>query len=230
LSPRHIADQLPISHEHLYQWIYRKIRDGYVWQKHLRSGRSSRVKRKSRLAAALACASHATPIAERPDYINNRRHFGHWEADLLLGRKDNSAAVLVVKERMSRLTLLAKVPRKDSVTVMRAMLKLMRPYLTAIHSVTTDNGKEFFNHQPFVKATGCKMFVCKPHSPWQRGQVEGENKNIRQYLPKSFNADRLTTKRLKAIERKLNMRPKRVLNNNNPLDTAFSLSGVALRY
>jgi transposase, IS30 family len=73
------------------------------------------------------------------------------------------------------------------------------------------------------------MFVCDPYSPWQRAQVEAQNRNIRQYLPKGFDADRLSTARLQRVQRKLNLRPKQVLNNHCPLVVAHLLSGVALR-
>jgi len=229
MSPAQIAMRLPISHERLYRWIYRQIAQGYAWDKHLRSGRCDRRPRRSRRLAE-ACRHRAAPLSQRPEAANLRLEFGHWEADLLLGRKDCTAAVLVVKERKSRLTLLTKVGRRDSATVMRALSTLLRPFRDHLKTLTTDNGMEFFHHATFVRQTGCRMHVCEPHSPWQRGQVEGENKNIRQYLPKGFNVDRLSRKRLRTIERKLNLRPKRVLNNLNPLEAAIRLSGVALRY
>lgn len=229
MSPAQIAMRLPISHERLYRWIYRQIAQGYAWYKHLRSGRCDRLRRRSRRLVE-ARRSRAAPIAERAEAANGRLEFGHWEADLLLGRQDCSVAVLVVKERKSRLTLLTKVRHRDSATVMRALSAILAPFRDHLKTLTTDNGTEFFRHAAFVRQTGCRMYVCEPHSPWQRGQVEGENKNIRQYLPKGFNADRLTAKRLKGIERKLNMRPKLVLNNFSPLEVAIHLSGVALRY
>ncbi len=230
LSPAQIARRLAISAEWLYQWIYRQIAQGYAWHKHLRSGRPARQSRRSRLRHAQARTGLARPIAQRSDTANARTEFGHWEADLLLGRQDCSGAVLVVKERKSRLTLLRRLYRRDSDTVMRALARLTQPYRHHLKSLTTDNGSEFFHHHAFAGKTGCHLYVCDPHSPWQRGQVEGENKNIRQYLPKGFNGDRLSPKRLKAIERKLNLRPKRVLNDHCPLEVAISLSGVALRY
>lgn len=73
------------------------------------------------------------------------------------------------------------------------------------------------------------MFVCDPHNPWQRGQGQGQNKNIGQYLPKGFDVDRLSHARLARIERKLNLRPRLALNGHCPLVVANSLSGVALR-
>ena len=230
LSPARIADHLPISAEWVYRWMYREIAGGADWDRHFRSGRSARHTRRSRRLAAKTGVSAATPIQDRPDVCNLRLEFGHWEADLLLGRRDNTYAVLVVKERLSRLTLVSRVRGQRSYTVMRAMHRLLRPYQGQVKSITTDNGHEFYRHQAFATAMGCTMYRCDPHSPWQRGQVEGENKNLRQYMPKSFDADKLTTRLLKDAERKINMRPKLVLDNRSPLEVANELSGVALRY
>jgi IS30 family transposase len=230
LSPARIADELPISHEWVYQWLYREIGQGADWEQHLRSGRVCRHPRRNRLTAAQRGVSAATPIVERPEACNLRLEFGHWEADLLLGRKDNSTAVLVVTERASRLTLVARVRNQTSRVVMRAMAVLLRPYMGYVKTLTTDNGKEFFHHQVFVAEFSCKAYRCEPHSPWQRGQVEGENENPRQYLPKGFNADKLTTKRLREAERRINVRPKCVLNGESPQQVAHRLTGVALRY
>lgn len=230
LSPARIADELPISHEWVYRWMYREIGQGADWQKHLRSGRACRHPRHARLAAARASVSAARPIAERPAVCDLRLAFGDWEADLLLGRKDNTCAVLVVKERSSRLTLLARVRNQTSRVVMAAMAALLRPYLGQVKTLTTDNGGEFFQHQAFAAEFACQVYRCDPHCPWQRGQVEGENKNLRQYLPKGFNADLLTTARLCEIERRINVRPRCVLNGESPQQVAERLSGVALRY
>jgi len=230
LSPAQIARRLPISPEWLYQWIYRQIAAGYQWDKHLRSGRVARHDRHSGRLAARARMTKAQSIHQRPVAANDRLEFGHLEADLVLGRQDCRGAILVVKERASRLTLLAKVARRNSKTVMRALAKLVRPYQGEIKTLTTDNGSEFIRHADFAKRMNCQVYVCDPHSPWQRGQVEGENKNVRQYFPKGFNVDRVGQKRIKAAERKLNLRPRVVLNNYCSLEVANHLSSVALRY
>lgn len=230
LSPARIADELPISHEWLYRWLYREINQGADWEQHLRSGRVCRHPRRNRLTDAQRGVSAARPIAERPEACNLRLEFGHWEADLLLGRKDNCYAVLVAKERLSRLTLVVRVRNQTSRVVMRSMATLLRPYRGHIKTLTTDNGMEFYHHQAFAAEFGCQAYRCAPHSPWQRGQVEGENKNLRQYLPKGFNADKLTTKRLREAERRINVRPRCVLNGESSQQAAQRLSGVALRY
>jgi len=231
-SPATIASHLGISAEWLYQWVYRRIAtDQPGWAAHLRTQRSARRHRRLIRAAAQAQAAKRAPnIVQRPKAADTRSQFGHWEADLLLGRQSNRRALLVLKERTSRLTLLAGLRGRDAHSVRRAMQQRLKAYASHLHSLSTDNGSEFSQHAAFTAATGCPMFVCDPHSPWQRGQVEGENRNIRQYLPKGFDADRLTTKQVRNIERKLNLRPRKVLGGLPPLVVANRLSGVALRY
>ena len=68
------------------------------------------------------------------------------------------------------------------------------------HMLLKRNGSEFIRHQAFVAGFDCTLYRCEAHSPWQRGQVEGENKNLRQYMPMGFNADRLTNGLLKDVE------------------------------
>jgi IS30 family transposase len=230
LSPQQVGKQVGISHERVYQWVYDQIAAGRPWQRHLRTQRPARHRRRDRAAAARAqAARRARPIQERPQAANERTEFGHFEIDLLHGRRDCKCAVLVIKERTSRLTLLRKLPGRDAKTVTRVIRRALKPYKGLVHTITTDNGTEFSNHAELETKLGCQMYVCDPHSPWQRGQVEGENKNIRQYLPKGFDVDRMTRGYLATVQRKLNSRPKRVLNDSTPAEVAFLLSGVALR-
>ena len=63
-------------------------------------------------------------IRERPAEAEDRAVPGHWEGDLLTGASDTHIATLV--ERHSRFTMLVKLPRKDTTTVVAALAKHIR--------------------------------------------------------------------------------------------------------
>jgi IS30 family transposase len=80
-------------------------------------------------------------IRERPAEAEDRAVPGHWEGDLLAGARDTHIATLV--ERHSRFTMLVKLPRKDTTTVVAALAKHIRKLPEQLRrSLTWDQGKE----------------------------------------------------------------------------------------
>ena len=63
-------------------------------------------------------------IRERPAEIEDRAVPGHWEGDLLIGANDTHIATLV--ERNTRFTMLVRIARKDTKTVVAALAKQIR--------------------------------------------------------------------------------------------------------
>ena len=87
-------------------------------------------------------------IEERPKEINNRKEFGHWECDLVLGHKTRDDQVLLtLSERMSREFLILRIPDKTAASVMSAFQTLHKQYSEhwneIFKTITTDNGSEF---------------------------------------------------------------------------------------
>ena len=64
------------------------------------------------------------------------------------------------------------------------MIDLLATYKTLVKTITSDNGKEFTEHQSIAEKLDADFFFAQPYSPWQRGLNEYQNKLIRQYLPK----------------------------------------------
>ena len=157
----------------------------------------------------------AVSISERPPAVEDRALPGHWEGDLLFGSKNSQIATLV--ERQSRYVMLAKVGKKDTETVVNALIKHAQKLPHELYrSLTWDRGKEMADHRRFTLATDIKVYFCDPRSPWQRGSNENANGLLRQYLPKGLDLSAYSQSKLNAIARRLNERPRKTLHYETP--------------
>jgi IS30 family transposase len=94
-----------------------------------------------------------TLIAERPTAIDDRREFGHWEGDLVLGTSNSAIATLV--ERTSRYTEIVKLGGLKSPVVVDAVSAHMQQMRTAVLvTLTWDQGKEMAEHKRLHAETG----------------------------------------------------------------------------
>ena len=156
-------------------------------------------------------------IRERPAEAEDRAVPGHWEGDLLTGANDTHIATLV--ERHSRFTMLVKVPRRDTATVVAALSKHLRKLPEELRrSLTLDQGKEIAGHKRFTVATNVQVYFCDPRSPWQRGSNENTNGLLRQYFPRGTDLSRLSQAYLNTIALRLNQRPRKTLGFETPAD------------
>lgn len=151
------------------------------------------------------------------------------EGDLVVG-PDNSGIVTLV-ERSTRYVLLGRLPgSRDSATV-TGVLQQMIAGLPAdlMRTITWDQGQEMASHAAFTVATGCRVFFCDPHSPWQRGTNENTNGLIRDFYPKKTNFNEISDADLAETQRLLNIRPRQTLGWRKPCDRLAELiTGVAL--
>ena len=124
-------------------------------------------------------------ISERPAEVKDRAVPGHWEGDLIFGKKMTSIGTLV--ERHSRYVILLKLPNGHGAEAVRkAMTKRILTLPAQLRrSITWDQGKEMAEHVRFTVETGVQIYFCDPKSPWQRGSNENTNGLLRQYLPKA---------------------------------------------
>ncbi|MBT3046704.1 IS30 family transposase [Candidatus Thiodiazotropha sp. LNASS1] len=214
-------ENMYVSHETIYRSIYIQARGVLKkeLQKHLRTQRIFRQSRYNNLRGIpRGKIVDAVSISERPPEIEDRAIPGHWEGDLIAGSANTHIATLV--ERKSRFAMLIKVTGKDTNTVVSAISRhIKRLPVELRQSVTWDRGSEMANHKDFTVATDAKVYFCDPSSPWQRGTNENTNRLLRQYFPKKTDLSVYTQRELSQVAKKLNQRPRKVLDFQTPADT-----------
>ena len=159
-------------------------------------------------------------IHVRPPEIEDRQFPGHWEGDLIKGA-GNASAVGTLVERTSRLVMLIKLPHPNpasAANVLQAFTdKLLSIAVPMRQSMTYDQGRAMVRHKELAKAAGIAVYLCDPHSPWQRGSNENMNGLVRQYLPKGTDLSGYSQEQLDAIADEINNRPRKGLGVRSPM-------------
>ena len=234
-SPRTISERLKmeypldmtmrISHQAIYSYIYvlprgelkrtliKALRQEHAYRRKRRKGNSTETRGK--IADMLS-------IEERPEEVADRTVPGHWEGDLILGKHKRSALGTLV-ERTTRYTILVPLgDKKDAVSVRKAYAKAFRSISAELKkTLTYDQGKEMSEHQRFTVDTGIQVYFAHPASPWERGTNENTNGLVRQYFPKGTDFSKVSVREIKQVQRKLNNRPRAVLDYLKP-DEVFN--------
>ena len=214
------SPEMQVSHETIYQSLFVQSRGALRRELHscLRTGRAMRRPKTyvkgNRIGAGKI--KNMVMISERPAEVKDRAVPGHWEGDLIFGKKMTSIGTLV--ERHSRYVILLKLPNGHGAESVRtAMTKRILTLPAQLRrSITWDQGKEMAEHVQFTVDTGVKIYFCDPKSPWQRGSNENTNGLLRQYLPKSSDLSQCSQRELDAIARSLNTRPRQTLGWMTP--------------
>jgi transposase, IS30 family len=212
--------EMQVSHETIYQSLFVQSRGALRKELHtcLRTGRAMRRPKTyvkgNRIGAGKI--KDMVMISERPAEVKDRAVPGHWEGDLIFGKKMTSVGTLV--ERHSRYVILLKLPNgHNAEAVRKAMTKRVLTLPAQLRrSITWDQGCEMAQHVQFTIDTGVQVYFCDPKSPWQRGSNENTNGLLRQYLPKASDLSQATQRELDAIARSLNTRPRQTLGWMTP--------------
>ena len=224
-SPEQISGHFAISPETVYQRVYADKRTGGLLWKNLRC-RKQRKKRYGKTDRR-GMIPNRLSIEDRPAIVETRSRIGDWEADTIIGKNHRQAIVSIV-ERKTGLTLIRKVERKTAQAVSQAMAKLLKPYLRKVHTITSDNGREFAGHEEIAATLKADFYFAHPYSSWERGTNENTNGLIRQYFPKNRDFTTITQQEIDTAMERLNNRPRKRLGYQTP-NQIFFKSGVALQ-
>ena len=229
-SPEQISGRLKkeqkvcISHEWIYQYVLADKQVGGDLYKHLRcqKKRRKRYGTYDRRGKLPNCRS----IEERPAIVNARKRLGDWEVDTIIGRK-HKQAIVTLSERKSRFTFVSKVKRRTAQAVRKQVCRMLLPVKDQVHTLTSDHGKEFADHEQIAEVLNLKFYFAHPYAAWERGTNENTNGLLRQYFPKKSDFQSVSKKDLDQAMTRLNFRPRKTLRFKTPFEVFYHLS-VAL--
>lgn len=220
-SPEQISGRLKLENksyyicpESIYSYIYRQNNKSlYQYLTYKKKRRGTKYSRKSR-----ACRyGEIRLITNRPDIINTRKTFGHWEGDSIVFSNTRKQSVVSVVERKSRVVVLNKNEDCKSLAVMgKIKTALAEVPKKACLTITFDQGSEFADYRQLEKNLNCRVYYCEVRSPWQKGSNENMNGRLRRYLPRQTAIEFTTQEDLDFLAKKLNNTPRKCLGFSTP--------------
>lgn len=203
-----------MSHETIYQYIWRdKANGGHLWR-HLRQSPKQRRKRYKAYDSRGRLANKR-PISERPASVDSRRYKGHWEIDTVHGRGSNHC-IVTLNERKTGYVMIGKLHDKSTRALNKKTIRLINRDPFSIKTITADNGTEFHQYQTIEKRCHIRFYFANPYHSWERGSNENINGLIRQYLPKTKSMADLTQQQCDHITKQLNQRPRKRFGYKTP--------------
>lgn len=167
-------------------------------------------------------AQKGDSIEKRPEVVNTRETFGHWEMDTVVGLRGKSKkSLLVLTERKTRKEIIMELKRHTAAEVVKSLNKLERKwgkmFYKVFKTITVDNGSEFADFEGMEKAahrkgSRVKLYYCHPYSSCERGSNENQNRMIRRHVPKGTDFDTVSGDTVKQIEIWINNYPRRLFN------------------
>lgn len=234
-APEQISGRLPLDHrglsispEAIYQYVYdAKTQDR---QELIACLRRSHKKRKQRTVGRKQKKTkipNRVSIEDRPQSVEGRRTYGHWEGDSMISRK-STAALNSLTERKCKITLLTRMKRKGAKETSDAVIKRLGALPQKFRrTLTFDNGTENAGHETITEEIGVKCYFAHPYASWERGTNENANGLVRWYFPKGTDFAKITDAQIALVESLLNNRPRKCLGFRTPIEVAAST--VALR-
>jgi IS30 family transposase len=213
-------DGIKISPESIYRLIWDDKNKGGNLYLHLRH-KAKRYNKRGSKKAGRGLIPNRVDIDQRPIIVEQKTRIGDFELDTIVGANHKGAIVSIV-DRCSKYAMLELVPQGTKEAVRDAIIKRLTPYKSNTHTLTSDNGKEFADHEKISKELDALFFFAKPYHSWERGLNEHTNGLVRQYFPKGTDFTILTQEQVADVEQRLNNRPRLILKFETPSERFLS--------
>lgn len=200
--------------------LYRYISRGFflhLRMKHLPCYKKKKHYRKTTIQRA----PRGTSIEKRPICILQRKIFGHWEMDCVVG--SSLTTLLVLSERKTRKEIILRIPNKTTKSVVHALNILEERYgetfKKIFKTITVDNGVEFSDCAGMEKSvfggTRTMFYYCHPYTSCERGTNERINRDIRKIFPKGTDFSKVSDKQVQRCEDWVNHYPREIFDFGN---------------
>lgn len=213
-----------VSHERIYQDIWADKKRGGQMYLDLRS-QGKRYRKRGASKDSRGIIKDRVGIADRPAVVGERARFGDLEIDTVIG-KNHKGALLTINDRATGMVKIRKLEGKNAAQLASKAVEALREWKPFLHTITSDNGKEFAEHAFISAELGVGFFFARPYHSWERGSNENLNGLIRQYIPKKTDFSSIDDQYVAFVEKQLNERPRKRFEFLSPLDI-FNLKKVA---
>lgn len=203
-----------VSAERIYQFIWANKKKGGELFKHLRS-RGKRYQSRGNTNNKRGNIPGKVHISQRPAIVDEKKRFGDLEVDLIIG-KDHKGALVTINDRATGMLKMTKIDSKESAVVQQAIIGLLQDWKIHLHTITSDNGKEFAGHIEIAKQLDIDYYFATPYHSWERGANENLNGLVRQYFPKGSSFVDIEPEKVIEIQNKLNDRPRKRFGYKSP--------------
>lgn len=199
-----------VSKTAIYAWLRTSRGERYCQFLYSKRKRVRRRRKKTKRALI----PNRVGIERRNRGATNRTHYGHFEADTIVGRKGTRGGLKTAVERKSRLVVAGKVKTMKPDEHATVLSELLLPL--KIKSATFDNGIENREHGTL----GCPTFFCDPYASWQKGSIENANKMIRRYFPKGTDFNLVSQTKIDRVVAIINNKPRKILGYRSAWEVA----------
>ena len=159
-------------------------------------------------------------IEDRPEIVELRTEFGHWEIDTVIGKKDeNEPCVLTLVERMTRMCIWVKAHNHTAEAINEALQQVMSSFGEqrdqVFKTITGDNGSEFAGISLLENGT-LKVYFTHPYSSCEKGTNECHNRMLRRFIPKGKSISDYTADEICFFADCINGLPRKILGYATP--------------
>lgn len=243
LSPAQIAlahsDEFRVHPTTIYRWI----EAGFGGMSNMELLRKVGYKKRKKVTSR--SSSHGpTRSYQAFMQLDEERRACACEMDCVVGKRNDTQAILTLYLRPYKLQLCLLLAEKSSSAVTSALDMLEKAigkscFQLFFGLLLTDNGVEFSNFQAIEKSalpgkrTRCKVYYCDVRASQQKASCEKNHVELRKILPKGkdISFDDLVAKDLAVLMSQMNSSPRPSLGGLSPIDmllAAHPRAGSAL--